>query len=274
MPPCTRHAIFISDRTGLTAEGMGDALLNQFDNIEFKRLTYPFIDTPEKAERVVAEVNKITDGCNLRPIIFTSIVSEDIRHIIRNCNGLHLSFFDAFINKLEEELGTQAVLQVGRTHGIQNTERYDARMEAVNFSLNHDDGVSDRELQEADVILLGVSRSGKTPTCLYLALQYGIRAANYPLTPDDLDSDDLPRMVKPYRSKLFGLTIEPSRLHNIRQERRPNSTYAHLNTCKQEIADAQAIYRRHAIPFANTTHKSVEELAVEILQACKLKRRF
>ena len=134
--------------------------------------------------------------------------------------------------------------------------------------------MSDRELQEADVILLGVSRSGKTPTCLYLALQYGIRAANYPLTPDDLDSDDLPRMVKPYRSKLFGLTIEPSRLHNIRQERRPNSTYAHLNTCKQEIADAQAIYRRHAIPFANTTHKSVEELAVEILQACKLKRRF
>ena len=138
MPPCTRHAIFISDRTGLTAEGMGDALLNQFDNIEFKRLTYPFIDTPEKAERVVAEVNKITDGCNLRPIIFTSIVSEDIRHIIRNCNGLHLSFFDAFINKLEEELGTQAVLQVGRTHGIQNTERYDTRMETVNFSLNHD----------------------------------------------------------------------------------------------------------------------------------------
>ena len=274
MPPCTRHAIFISDRTGLTAEGMGDALLNQFDDIEFKRFTYPFIDTPEKAERVVAEVNKIADGCNLRPIIFTSIVSEDIRHIIRNCNGLHLSFFDAFINKLEEELGTQAVLQVGRTHGIQNTERYDARMEAVNFSLNHDDGVSAKDLADADVILMGVSRSGKTPTCLYLALQYGIRAANYPLTPDDLDKPDLPPMVKQYRNKIYGLTIKPERLADIREERRPNSNYASISTCKQEVADAQAMFRRFNIPFTNTTHKSVEELAASIMQACGLKRRF
>ena len=273
MPPCTRHAIFISDRTGLTAEGMGDALLNQFDNIEFKRLTYPFIDTPEKAERVVAEVNKITDGCNLRPIIFTSIVSEDIRHIIRNCNGLHLSFFDAFINKLEEELGTQAVLQVGRTHGIQNTERYDARMEAVNFSLNHDDGVSAKDLADADVILMGVSRSGKTPTCLYLALQYGIRAANYPLTPDDLDSTDLPRMVKPFKSKIFGLTIDPARLHHIRTERRPNSQNASPENCRREVNEAESMFRQHRIPYTSTTHKSVEELAAGIMLACKLQRR-
>ena len=273
MPPCTRHAIFISDRTGLTAEGMGDALLNQFDDIEFKRFTYPFIDTPEKAERVVAEVNKIADGCNLRPIIFTSIVSEDIRHIIRNCNGLHLSFFDAFINKLEEELGTQAVLQVGRTHGIQNTERYDARMEAVNFSLNHDDGVSAKDLADADVILMGVSRSGKTPTCLYLALQYGIRAANYPLTPDDLDSTDLPRMVKPFKSKIFGLTIDPARLHHIRTERRPNSQYASPETCRREVNEAESMFRQHGIPYTSTTHKSVEELAAGIMLACKLQRR-
>ena len=273
MPPCTRHAIFISDRTGLTAEGMGDALLNQFDDIEFKRFTYPFIDTPEKAERVVAEVNKIADGCNLRPIIFTSIVSEDIRHIIRNCNGLHLSFFDAFINKLEEELGTQAVLQVGLTHGIQNTERYDARMEAVNFSLNHDDGVSAKDLADADVILMGVSRSGKTPTCLYLALQYGIRAANYPLTPDDLDSTDLPRMVKPFKSKIFGLTIDPARLHHIRTERRPNSQYASPENCRREVHEAESMFRQHGIPHTSTTHKSVEELAAGIMLACKLQRR-
>ena len=273
MPPCTRHAIFISDRTGLTAEGMGDALLNQFDNIEFKRLTYPFIDTAEKAERVVAEVNKIADGCNLRPIIFTSIVSEDIRHIIRNCNGLHLSFCDAFINKLEEELGTQAVLQVGRTHGIQNTERYDARMEAVNFSLNQDDGVSAKDLADADVILMGVSRSGKTPTCLYLALQYGIRAANYPLTPDDLDSTDLPRMVKPFKSKIFGLTIDPARLHHIRTERRPNSQYASPENCRREVNEAESMFRQHGIPYTSTTHKSVEELAAGIMLACKLQRR-
>lgn len=272
MPPCTRHAIFISDRTGLTAEGMGDALLNQFDSIEFKRFTYPFIDTPEKAEQVVAEVNRIADSCNLRPIIFTSIVNEDIRHIIRNCNGLHLSFFDAFINKLEEELDIQANLQVGLTHSIQDTERYDARMEAVNFSLNHDDGVSAKDLADADVILMGVSRSGKTPTCLYLALQYGIRAANYPLTPDDLESTDLPRMVKPYRNKIFGLTIDPARLHHIRTERRPNSRYASPENCRSEVREAESMFRQHNIPYTSTTHKSVEELAAGIMQACKLQR--
>ena len=268
----TRNIFYISDRTGLTAENIGEALLNQFSNIEFKRATYPFIDTAEKARSVVDIVNRAAESQGRRPIAFVSVVNNEIRAIVKTATAAHFSFFDAFLGQLEQELDKPARHTVRSR--ADDVVRYDARMEAVNFALNHDDGVSDRELQEADVILLGVSRSGKTPTCLYLALQYGIRAANYPLTPDDLDSDDLPRMVKPYRNKLFGLTIEPSRLHNIRQERRPNSTYAHLNTCKQEIADAQAIYRRHAIPFANTTHKSVEELAVEILQACKLKRRF
>ena len=269
-----RHAFFISDRTGLTSESMGEALLDQFQEVKFKRSTYPFVDTPDKARAMVKIIETAANQTAMRPLVFSSIINEEIRDIIRNSPGLHLSFFDAFLGILEKELGTKARNEVGRNHGISDTARYDARMEAVNFTLNHDDGVSDKDLKDADVILMGVSRSGKTPTCLYLALQYGIRAANYPLTPDDLDSDDLPRMVKPYRSKLFGLTIEPGRLHHIRQERRPDSTYSHPNTCKQEIADAQAIYRRHAIPFANTTHKSVEELAVEILQVCKLKRRF
>ena len=272
MSPAPRSVFFVSDRTGLTSENMGNALLEQFSELAFKRSTHPFIDSPEKAHALVAQINATAERENIHPLVFSSVVNNEIRAIVKTATAAHFSFFDAFLGQLEQELDKPARHTVRSR--VQDVARYDARMEAVNFALNHDDGVSDRELQEADVILLGVSRSGKTPTCLYLALQYGIRAANYPLTPDDLDSDDLPRMVKPYRSKLFGLTIEPSRLHNIRQERRPNSTYAHLNTCKQEIADAQALYRRHAIPFANTTHKSVEELAVEILQACKLKRRF
>lgn len=272
--PCTRHAIFISDRTGLTAEGMGDALLNQFDSIEFKRLTYPFIDTEDKARQLVEEVNRIADACNLRPIIFTSIVDENIRNIIKNSAGLHLSFYDAFINQLEQELKIEANHQVGRTHGILDTERYDARMEAVNFSLSHDDGVSAKDLAHADVILMGVSRSGKTPTCLYLALQYGIRAANYPLTPDDLGTTDLPRMLKPYRSKIYGLTIDPARLHHIRTERRPDSKYASVENCRSEVNEAESMFRQHGIPFTSTTHKSVEELAASIMVACKLQRRF
>ncbi len=272
--PCTRYAIFISDRTGLTAEGMGDALLNQFDSIPFKRLTYPFVDTEEKALRMVEEVDRIAAECNLRPIVFTSIVDENIRNIIKNSAGLHLSFYDAFISQLEQELNLEANHQVGRTHGIMDTERYDARMEAVNFSLSHDDGVSAKDLQQADVILMGVSRSGKTPTCLYLALQYGIRAANYPLTPDDLADTGLPRILRPYKNKIYGLTIDPARLHHIRTERRPDSKYASVENCRSEVNEAESMFRQHGIPFTSTTHKSVEELAASIMVACKLQRRF
>ncbi len=268
----SRRVYYVSDRTGLTAENIGDALLEQFSDLTFLCTTCPFVDTVEKAHHLVKEINETAKTCRFRPLIIYSVVNNEIREIIKTAQGLHLNFFESFLGKLEEEFGQAAKHAVeSRAYDV---VKYDARMEAVNFALNHDDGISDRELQEADVILMGVSRSGKTPTCLYLALQYGIRAANYPLTPDDLDTDDLPRMVKNYRNKLFGLTIQPERLHQIRQERRPNSTYSALNTCKQEVSDAQAIFRRHGIPFANTTHKSVEELAVHILQECHLTRKY
>ena len=253
----TRNIFYISDRTGLTAENIGEALLNQFSNIEFKRATYPFIDTPEKARSVVDIVNRAAESQGRRPIAFVSVVNNEIRQIIKEANAFQINFFDTFLGELEKELDVEATTAHHGHHGIGNTQRYDARMEAVNFSLNHDDGVSDKNLKEADVILMGVSRSGKTPTCLYLALQYGIRAANYPLIPDDLES-----------------AIQPERLQAIRQERRPNSTYSKIDTCRSEISDAQSMFKRHGIPFTNTTDKSVEELAVHILQACKLKRRF
>lgn len=269
-----RPAFFISDRTGLTSESMGTALLDQFPEVKFKRSTYPFVDTPEKARAMVQIIDNTAQQTALKPLVFSSIINKEIREIIKSSAGLHLSFFDAFLGQIEAELGMDARNAVGRVHGIRDTERYDARMEAVNFSLNHDDGISDKDLQHADVILMGVSRSGKTPTCLYLALQYGIRAANYPLTPDDLDNPDLPPMVKKYKNKLYGLTIQPDRLAEIREERRPNSNYAKLETCKREISDAQAMFRRFNIPFTNTTQKSVEELAASIIQACNLKRRF
>lgn len=270
----TRHAFFISDRTGITAESMGEALLFQFDTFEFKRATYPFIDTLEKAEETVTQINQIAAASQTRPLIFSSIVDKEISRIIQTSAGLHLSFFDAFVGTLEAELGAPANQKVGRTHGIQDPDRYDARMEAVNFSLSHDDGVSDKDLSQADVILMGVSRSGKTPTCLYLALQYGIRAANYPLTPDDLESTGLPRMLKPFKHKIYGLTIDPQRLHHIRSERRPGSRYASEDNCRSEVNEAESMFRQHNIPFTSTTHKSVEELAAGILQATRLQRRF
>lgn len=267
-----RRAFFVSDRTGITSENLGESLIEQFDEVKFKRSTYPYVDTTDKAHALVQIINRSEEEDEYRPIVFSSIANNEILDIVKTSKALHISFFDVFLGRLEKELGIQARHSVkSRVHDV---ERYDARMDAVNFSLNHDDGVSDKNLEEADVILMGVSRSGKTPTCLYLALQYGIRAANYPLTPDDLDSTDLPRMVKNHRHKLFGLTIQPERLHDIRQERRPDSRYANIQTCRNEVADAQAMFRRHGVPFTNTTHKSVEELAVAIMQECKLKRRF
>lgn len=269
-----RHAFFVSDRTGITAESMGGALLNQFDDIEFKRATYPFVDTEAKANETVALINQVNENAPERPLVFSSIVDKHIRTIIQTSAGLHLSFYDAFIGTLENELHTQANHSVGLTHGMQDTKKYDGRMEAINFSLNHDDGISDRELQKADVILMGVSRCGKTPTCLYLALQYGIRAANYPLIPEDLDSTELPRMLQPFQHKLYGLTIDPERLHHIRSERRPHSHYADQDNCRFEVGKAEALFRQYAIPYTNTTHKSIEELAASIMLAAKLQRRF
>ncbi|UJF24398.1 kinase/pyrophosphorylase [Suttonella sp. R2A3] len=271
--PQTRHAFFLSDRTGITAESMGEALLSQFDSQSFIRSVHPFIDSPEKAHEMVGYINEAAEHSLLRPLVFSSIANDSIHAIITDSAGLHLSFFAAFINDLEKELGTVAKRSPGHIHGINDTERYDARMEAVNFSLNHDDGISDKNLKDADVILMGVSRSGKTPTCLYLALQYGIRAANYPLTPEDLEQFGLPRMLKPFKNKLYGLTIDPERLHHIRSERLPDSDYASLSNCQREVRDAERLMRQHRIAHTNTTHKSVEELAANIIQNNRLKRR-
>ncbi|MBV7433665.1 kinase/pyrophosphorylase [Cardiobacteriaceae bacterium TAE3-ERU3] len=269
----TRHAFFISDRTGITAESMGEALLSQFDHINFERSVHPFIDTPEKAQQIVATINRAAEESTLRPLVFSSIANKDLCNIITTSSGLHISFFTAFVDVLEKELGVAAKNMPGHIHGITDTARYDQRMEAVNFSLNHDDGISDKNLQQADVILVGVSRSGKTPTCLYLALQHGIRAANYPLTEEDLENNGLPRMLQPFKDKLYGLTIDPERLHFIRSERLRNSRYASLSNCKQEVRAAERLMRNHRIAFTSTTHKSVEELAANIILANGLKRR-
>ena len=267
-----RRAFIVSDRTGISADAMCNALLEQFKDISIRQYSRPFIDTPTKAQDLIIEIQSFAEKDGVRPIVFASISNQEISQIVQTAPALHLSFFDAFLAPLEQEFGATA--QRVTQSRVHNVQKYDARMEAVNFALNHDDGSSDADMQEADVILMGVSRSGKTPTCLYLALQYGIRAANYPLTPDDLGNPDLPRMVKPYKNKLFGLTIEPERLHHIREERRANSTYSHINTCKQEVADAQTMFRRYSIPFANTTHKSVEELAVYIMQSCNIEKEI
>lgn len=269
-----RTVFILSDRTGITAETLGHGLLTQFENIELEQKMVPFIDTPEKAVKVVEKINRaaVTDGAP--PLLFSTLIDPEIRSIIEDSDGILHDFFDTFINPLEIELGTKSAHAVGRSHGMGVYASYKARIDAVNFAQGNDDGVTTKNYPDADVILVGVSRSGKTPTCLYLALQFGIHAANYPLTEEDLDSSKLPAILEPYRHKLYGLTIDPLRLQQIRKERRPDSRYSSRQQCSYEVKTVENMYRREQIPFLDTSLVSIEEIATTILHKTKLKRHF
>jgi [pyruvate, water dikinase]-phosphate phosphotransferase / [pyruvate, water dikinase] kinase len=270
-----RTVFFISDRTGITAEMLGNSLLTQFEDFQFQRVTIPFVDTLEKIDEAVRQINAIADAQGRRPIVVSSVVSETMSEIIRrDANALTLDLFQIFIQPLEAELGSKSSHAAGRSHGISNSHEYFARMEAINFAQAHDDGAATRELGKAQVILVGVSRCGKTPTTLYLALQFGVKAANFPLTPDDFADRVLPRSVLPFKEKLFGLTIAPDRLHEIRQERRRGSPYAALDNCRYEVREAEQLMNREGIPMIDTTSKSIEEIAATILHRAKLARHI
>lgn len=269
-----RTAFFISDGTGITAETLGQSLLAQFGNIDFRRLTRPYIDTTEKALAMVQQINAVAEQEKSRPIVFDTIVNPQIRDILATANAFKLDIFSTFLDPLETELNESSSYTVGKSHSIKQNDTYMQRIEAVNFALENDDGARTRHYDSADIILVGVSRCGKTPTCLYMAMQYGIRAANYPLTEEDMDLLTLPNSLKPYRQKLFGLTIEAERLAAIRHERKPNSRYASFAQCEFEVREVEALFQRENINFINTTQFSVEEISAKILVEKGIERRF
>ncbi|KAF0813225.1 Phosphoenolpyruvate synthase regulatory protein [Andreprevotia sp. IGB-42] len=268
-----RTAFFISDRTGITAEMLGHSLITQFEDVNFRRVTLPYVDTPEKALKVAEQIRRQAAEDQCQPLVFSTIVGEELRKLIAVEEALTLDFFEIFIGPLEKALGRESSHTVGKSHGIVNFEEYKTRIDAVNFALAHDDGVMPRDLNDADIILVGVSRSAKTPTCLYLALQYGIKAANYPLTPEDFGNHTLPKLLLPYRNKLFGLTIDPVRLNQIREERKPGSRYAALDNCEYEVAEAEVLMRQVGVPHLSSTTRSIEELATSIMHTAGLTRR-
>jgi regulator of PEP synthase PpsR (kinase-PPPase family) len=267
-----RMVFFVSDQTGVTAETMGHSLLTQFDGLEFRPVTLPFISDIPKAHETVAKINRAADESGIKPIIFATLVQDEVREVVKQSRGLFLDFFEAFVGPMEQELSSRSTHRAGRAHGIADQQVYEARINATNFALANDDG-SGRDYAHADVVLLGVSRSGKTPTCLYLALQYGVCAANYPLTEDDLESGKLPQSVIPHRAKLYGLTIQPERLQQIRNERRPGSKYASAQQVQYELRAAEALFQRHAVAYLNTTECSIEEIASRILDSTGIERR-
>ena len=262
-----RTVFFISDGTGITAETFGNAILAQFET-QFRHVRMPFVDTADKAHQAVRQIKHTAELEGKRPLVFSTIVNMEVLAVLRaNCDqGMLMDMFGTFVEPLEAELGIKSNHRVGRFSDASKSKAYNDRIEAINFSRAHDDGQSNRDLASSDVILVGVSRSGKTPTSLYLAMQYGLKASNYPLIPEDFERHQLPPALAPHRKKIFGLTIAPERLSEIRHERRPNSKYASLANCREEVASAEAMMRREGIRWLSTTTKSIEEIATTILQ--------
>ncbi|ALQ50784.1 posphoenolpyruvate synthetase regulatory kinase/phosphorylase PpsR [Nitrosomonas ureae] len=273
MTPQKRSVFYLSDRTGITAETLGHSLLTQFDGITWSTVNVPFLDDIEQARAVLVQINQAAVDDGYRPLVFSTLLKPEILEVIKQANCRMYDFFETFIRSIEEELHQPFIRIAGRSHG-QHHLSYFKRIAAVNYVLAHDDGVNSKHYVDADIILMGVSRSGKTPTCLYLGLQYGIAAANYPLTPDDMSVQQIPKILENVRSKLFGLTLTPAQLHFIRQERRPDSEYASLAQCQRELQWQEALFRQFDIPYLDTTRISIEEISAIILNRCGLRRQL
>lgn len=269
-----RTVFIVSDGTGITAETVGRALLSHFAYaIDFQYTTVPYVDTVEKAQRLRARIDAAAALTDAQPLVISTIVNAEVRETIFASQSFHVDVLSTFLTPLEQELATPSSLQVGKHQSIAQDIHYQVRINAVHFALENDDGARVRDYDAADVILVGVSRCGKTPTCLYLGMQFGIKAANYPITEDDLQELVLPEPLRNQRTKLYGLTIEPDHLAAIRTERRPGSQYASLRQCEEELRNAEAMFRRFGVPVIDTTHYSVEEISTRILNDMQLERR-
>lgn len=270
-----RNVFFISDGTGITAESFGQSLLAQFEEPHFHHITLPYVDTTEKAISALKNIHDSQQVDDSQPILFMTVLNEDVSMMMHASGAYVIDLFKAFLPGLENELGYHPLYRAGKKRSTQSNSGYYRRIEAVQFALDNDDGARTRSYDKADIILLGVSRSGKTPTCIYMGLQFGVFAANYPITEEDLEQGiKLPGILEPFRNKLFGLTIQPSRLTGIRNERKPNSRYASSQQCQYEVSSVEQMYRQESIQFINSTDYSVEEIATHIMALTELERRL
>ncbi|MGH8083834.1 MAG: posphoenolpyruvate synthetase regulatory kinase/phosphorylase PpsR [Lysobacter sp.] len=268
-----RPVFYVSDGTGITAETIGHSLLTQFTDTHFIGERISFVNDIESAREAAVRINAASEIHGVRAVVINSCMDSEVSETLAESGALMLDVFAPFIEPLERELEQTRQRHVGRAHAIVDFDTYHRRINAMNYALTHDDGAA-VDYSDADVILVAVSRAGKTPTCVYLALHYGVRAANYPLTEEDLEHDRLPDLLRQHRAKLFGLTIDPIRLQQIRQERRPNSRYAQLETCRREVSAAEALFRAERIPTLSTTHTSIEEIASKVMSTLGIRREM
>ena len=262
---------FISDSTGITVESLGQSLFTQFPDIKFEKEVFPFVSEKKEAERVISYIQEKATKNLSSPIVFTSLADESIKNLFVSNGIVVLDIFSTFIPAMESHLGSHATHAIGETHGVGSTTVYIKRIDALNFALSHDDGMKIDDIEQADIILTGVSRSGKTPTCLYLAMHYNLKVANYPLADSDFDNSFLPTILSQAHGRVFGLTIAPQQLCKIREERKPNSRYASYEQCVFEVEKAEAIFKNSKLPYIDTSSISIEEIATTIIQRMNLK---
>jgi len=265
-----RLVFFVSDRTGKTSELIAQSLLTQFDGFEFKYRTFPFITTQNDAKKVATEIEQQKLISGQKPLVFSTLVNSALQDIITATDAFVISLFSEFIEPLEEALQMESSHTIGMPHEEYDAQDYKGRIDAIDFTMKNDDGIKTSQFDKADVILIGVSRSGKTPTCLYLALNFSLKAANYPLTDDDLNQETIPEFLVPFSEKIIGLTIQADQLSAIRQQRRPKSDYSSLNKCKTEIKLAETMMNNAGIYVVDSTAMSIEEIAVNIVKEKQL----
>jgi len=261
---------YVSGSTAILAEDMGKALLAQFQGILFREEKIPFIHTPEDAHKALEHILQQSEGNP--PLVFCTIMDQATRDVF-NCPQVR--FFDIFLNTLElleQALGTPALREPGYSRHF-TLSRMNKRVDAIHFSLEHDDGTRPAEYDEAEIILVGVSRSGKTPASIYLATHMELKSANFPLTEDHLHQHELPKEIVRNRKRAVGLTCSPQYLHTIREKRYAGSTYASLATCTRELQQANRLYIRHNLKVINVEGRSIEEIAVQAIQAIGLNKK-
>jgi regulator of PEP synthase PpsR (kinase-PPPase family) len=262
----TVPVFFLSDSTGISAETMGNALLIQFPDLRFERTLIPFISSVEEARDVVSRLDRALEESPRAPLVFTTTANDDVRRELHRTRCHVIDFFDLHMRPVEQILQTRAARMPARLHGVGDIQRYNSRMQAIEYTIEHDDGQSVRSLEKAEVILVAPSRCGKTPTSMYLALQHGLFVANYPIVEEDLDITELPKPVRHLRERCFGLITSPQRLAAVRQQRRPDSRYSSLEQCTIELRRTAAMFERHRLPVIDSSTKSVEEISTLILQ--------
>lgn len=266
--------IYLSDGTGITAETVGHSLLTQFKDVSIRSVTIPYVDSVDKAKLALDKINTIYEQDQSIPIIIATLVNNEVNEIINQSKGKMFELYDILLDPFAKSLDGQLSHTIGKSHGIHDSKIHQARIDAINFTMQTDDGVNIENYKNADIILTGPSRSGKTPTCLYLAMQFGVSAANYPLVNEDLQKIDLPKALTKYKHKIFGLQIEPDRLQTIRHERQGTSRYSSMTQCIWEINKITKLYKQYSIPYLNTTTFSIEEIATKILAIMGLKKKM